>query len=73
MSEDALPEILVFTVFPDSHWQELASNSPVERVEKEMRRRIEVVGIFPNLSELDAWRTSRWPRSTTSGPIAVIA
>ena len=45
---DALPDILAFTVFPASHWQELWSNNSLERLNKEVRRSTDVVGIFPN-------------------------
>ena len=39
MLEDALPDILAFATFPVSHWQKLWSNNPLERLNKEIRRR----------------------------------
>ncbi len=46
--ENAEPELLAFMQFPREHWTKLRSTNPLERVNREIGRRSDVVGIYPN-------------------------
>ena len=48
LMDSAKTEVLAFTGFPRSHWVKIWSTNPLERINKEIKRRSRVVGIFPN-------------------------
>src|SRR3954454_1315770 len=64
-------EVLVYMSFPREHWGQIASTNPLERLNGEIKRRSDVVGIFPNdravirlvgalmLEQNDEWAVSR--------------
>jgi len=47
--DDGLSDALTFMAFPREHWSRISSTNPIERINKEIRRRTRVIGIFPNI------------------------
>jgi putative transposase len=45
-------DLLTFTDFPIGHWKKIWSTNPLERLNKEIKRRTDVVGVFPNPAAL---------------------
>ena len=52
MLTDAAEDLTAFASFPASHWKKIWSTNPLERLNKEIKRRTDVVGVFPNPAAL---------------------
>ena len=65
--EQAEEELLAFYEFPRAHWTKLRSTNPLERVNKEIGRRSDVLGIYPNDRALIRLAGMSGSNRTTSG------
>jgi putative transposase len=48
--ENGLSDTLTFMAFPREHWSRISSTNPIERINREIRRRTRVIGIFPSVA-----------------------
>jgi transposase-like protein len=48
--ENGLGDALTFMAFPSAHWSRISSTNQIERINREIRRRTRVIGVFPNIA-----------------------
>jgi len=48
LMDSSRDDVLAYMAFPREHWTQIASTNPLERVNREVKRRSDVIGIFPN-------------------------